>query len=304
MNQIFLILNTYKSAPRLSCLGFCLLSIFLTNHAWSQDLKVIYGKDKRKDAFLLNDKKISQWRESIAMQVEGIRIISRNNDSYFSQMNLTKDFGICSTEKFTDQNSVGLCSGFLIAPKIILTAGHCLKYERYCQDYPWYFGYMHSLSDRKIDSRNLYYCKKILDKKQNGNGLDYAIIELDRVVEHRPFLKFRKTGKIPFFTPLLSLGHPMGLPMKAILGGRVLQNNQRDYFKANLDTFMGSSGSPVINLRTGLVEGILTSGGKDFVYDDNKKCLKTNQCSQWIFNEKKGCDGETVTRMTSIPLNY
>jgi hypothetical protein len=252
---------------------------------------------------LFYDKKISHWRQSIAMQLEGVRIITKDNNSYFSQLNLTKDFGLCSSEKFAEQNSVGLCSGFLIAPNIILTAGHCLKYEKYCQDYPWYFGYMQSTSDNKIDSKNMYYCKKILDKKQNGNGLDYAIIELDREVLNRPTLQLRKKGKIPFFTPLISLGHPMGLPMKAILGGRVLQNNQRDYFKANLDTFIGSSGSPVINIKTGVVEGVLTSGGKDFIYDDKRKCFKTNQCSKWIFDERKGCDGETVTRITSIPLN-
>lgn len=286
------------------CLVFCLLSIFLTDHACAQDPKVTYGKDNRKEAFLSNDKRISQWRDSIAMQLEGIRIITKGNEAYFSQLNLSQDFGICSTEKFAEQNSVGLCSGFLIGPKTLLTAGHCLKYERYCQDYHWYFGYVHSTSDNKIDSKNLYYCKKILDKKQNGNGLDYALIELDRVVENRPILPLRKTGKISLLTPLLSLGHPMGLPMKAILGGRVLQNSQRDYFKANLDTFMGSSGSPVINVKTGLVEGVLTSGGKDFIYDDEKKCLKTNQCSKWIFNEKKGCDGESVTRITRIPLNF
>ncbi len=45
-------------------------------------------------------------------------------------------------------------------------------------------------------------------------------------------------------------------------------NRRREFFVANLDTYGGNSGSPVVDARTYVVEGILVRGEDDFVQND------------------------------------
>jgi hypothetical protein len=65
------------------------------------------------------------------------------------------------------------------------------------------------------------------------------------------------------------------------------------YFQANLDTYTGSSGSPVINLDSLMVEGFLVSGKDDFAEDAAAGCDRSNWCPE------TGCpDWESITRAT------
>ncbi|PTM00916.1 MAG: hypothetical protein DA407_16075, partial [Bacteroidetes bacterium] len=43
--------------------------------------------------------------------------------------------------KFLDQPTVGSCTGFLIAPDIMVTAGHCINSMEDANEYVWVFDY-------------------------------------------------------------------------------------------------------------------------------------------------------------------
>ena len=55
-------------------------------------------------------------------------------------------------------------------------------------------------------------------------------------------------------------GHPFGLPMKITNEGLMRDNTPVSHFVAFLDTYPGNSGSPVVDPRSGLVEGVLVEG--------------------------------------------
>ena len=95
------------------------------------------------------------------------------------------------------------------------------------------------------------------------------------------------------------MGHPSGLPMK-IAGGSKVHALEKHYFVANLDTFTGNSGSPVLNEKTGLVEGILVRGGKDYIFDFDEGCYYVNKCEPTPNKEISGCGGEHISFITEL----
>src|SRR5690606_11935720 len=103
----------------------------------------------------------------------------------------------------------------------------------------------------------------------------------------------RRRFHVGLKAPLIMLGHPLGLPMKAsdnatmtpLDGNRIgLFSSSYDllrriftkqtYYNTNLDSFAGNSGSPVFNANTHVVEGILIGGGDDFEWDQVNQCRR------------------------------
>ena len=122
-----------------------------------------------------------------------------------------------------------------------------------------------------------------------SRGADYAVVELDRPVTGRSPLMFRTSGQISDNAGLVVIGHPSGIPTK-VAGGANVRSQDNGFFVANLDTYGGNSGSAVFNSQSGVVEGILVRGERDFVYQGNCKVSKV--C------ENESCRGEDVTRIT------
>jgi len=206
----------------------------------------------------------------------------------------------CEGERFTEQPNPGMCSGFLIAPDLIMTAGHCVEMPTFCSEYRWVFGFQVDPKTNKagvdIKNEDIYKCKKVVSNALNGAlGLDYAIVQLDRAVSGREPLEIRNNSNIQNGTQLVVIGSPSGLPLKVADGASVRKNTHPNYFSANLDTFQGNSGSAVFNAETGVVEGILVRGENDFVANKVKMCIEANKCADGA------CRGEDVSRLTSIP---
>jgi hypothetical protein len=67
-----------------------------------------------------------------------------------------------------------------------------------------------------------------------------------------------------------------------------LSNSNPLFFRSNLDTFSGNSGAPVINIETGVVEGVLVRGSEDYKFDITYECFRPKVCVN--------CVGEDVTR--------
>ena len=126
--------------------------------------------------------------------------------------------------------------------------------------------------------------------------MDYSVIQLDRKVTDREPLKFRTKGKVPTHAKVMTIGHPGGIATIITPNGRVRSNDNPVYFSTTLDTFGGNPGSPVINEKTGIVEGILVRGEEDYISDQEAGCERLNRCK---FNE---CNGEEVTRITNLKI--
>ena len=149
-------------------------------------------------------------------------------------------------------------------------------------------------------NRSRYTCGETITAVWNKNN-DFGLIKLDRKVKGRSPLKVRTTGKIKDDTSLVVIGNPDGLPTKISAGGTVLVNTDKNRFETSLDTFHGNSGSAVLDLKTGMVEGILVNGNSDYKLSANTRefCAEVNRCPM------RGCSddvqtGEGVTRITEV----
>lgn len=268
--------------------------------------KVIYGNDHRLEVFessalhqkLARSAVTMVPRNNIKPQYNGTVNLEQTSLSSWMQSQSSANF--CSDEKFVDQPNPGMCSGFLIAPDLIITAGHCVEVFDFCNEYEWVFDFkvdQNSLTaGEAISEKDIYSCKKVISNALNMSlGLDYAIVQLDRQVEGREPLEIRTQGKIPDNDGIVVIGNPSGLPLKVAAGANVRNNSHPFYFSANLDTFQGNSGSAVFNATTGVVEGILVRGEEDYVFDNERVCIAANKCKD------DSCRGEDVSRLDSIP---
>lgn len=242
---------------------------------------------------------LRQWLES---QINGGEESEKVKSLFSKDVRKAAQAGItfCEGEPFVDQPNPGMCSGFLIAPDLLVTAGHCAELPTFCSEYKWVFGFDYNPATKQagvdIKEEDIYGCKKIISSAlSSGAGLDYALVQLDREVKNREPLDFRNDQQVETNTPIFVVGSPSGLPLKVADGANVRTNVHPFYFNANLDTFQGNSGSGVFNAKTGVIEGILVRGEEDYVPNQEKMCVESNKCTN------EGCRGESVTRITAIP---
>jgi V8-like Glu-specific endopeptidase len=271
-------------------------------------LKVIYGEDNRLDPANASNQLHIQLSRSTAVQINlksryGNRTgnITLNGDEYIlKNKTLQSGMNACASERFSQQNALGNCSGFLVAPDLLVTAGHCVPSQSQCNDAVWAFDYRNeNISNLTLRKENVYNCVKIINQELNSSTkADYALIQLDRRVTGRRPLKFRTSGKVKTGTDLVVIGHPSGLPTKISAGASVKKNGEDQYFVSDLDTYGGNSGSAVFDAKTGQIEGILVRGVKDYVRSVNG-CYVSNICKNL---GDSGCGGESVSRIMKVNI--
>jgi hypothetical protein len=259
--------------------------------------KVIYGEDDRLDEYQITDSAVLQLGDATAVFVSPANLANNGDGTvtiWSGTYGETND--LCPGEPFHNQPDPGFCTGFLVSPNVMATAGHCITDDAECAGTAIVFGFvmLDAYSPATtVDASEVYYCSRVLAR--DSGTADWALLELDRPVSnHRP-LAIRTSGKITDAEPLLVIGYPAGLPRKYADGAFVRSNSGRATFEANLDVYAGNSGSPVFSRNTLLVEGLLIGGEDDFTYvpppDD---CWVSTQCSD------NGCLGESVTRATEF----
>jgi len=202
---------------------------------------------------------------------------------------------LCKDERFRNQGFLApSCSGFLIGPDILLTAGHCQtnsgeeirgETEMYCKVFDWLFDFQ-VLEDgepqtRDIPMDRLYHCKRIIYAVSDERSpfRDFAIVQLDRPVTGRKPFKVA-TGAVAVGDSVAAIGNPMGLPTKVADRARVTFNNPLAMtFITNIDSYEGNSGSAVFNAKKEIV-GILIGGTPSIglVEDKANKCERLNRC--------------------------
>lgn len=288
-----------KSSKLAICLGLT-LGIF-SLEAYSNN-KVIYGEDNRVLTEMEADASLQDLARSTAAMVPAEKCQTNEDGSVAIKGTALKDTfnKVCPDEKFAQLITAPVCSGFLVGPDLLVTAGHCIKDQSACDKNFWVFDFKNeqakSATEYTASKDQVYKCTSIVSRKLNRvSKNDYALVKLDRVVENREPLKFRTEGQIAEGTELVVIGHPSGLPSIIAAGSKVRKNVSEWYFNANLDTFGGNSGSAVFNMETKEVEGILVRGERDYKMDQEAGCKRVFKC------EDDKCRGEDITRITVIP---
>lgn len=281
-------------------LGALVVSSAIANE---KSTKVVYGEDNRIETHEAS-KAEQKLAHSTAGMINTIKTIKVGDKVMLPPYTIQKDMNLCADEKFADQPSAVVCSGFLVGPDLLVTAGHCIQTQADCQEVSWVFDYKEDAKRQRTDvlvpAKNVYRCKQLIEGKLESTTTfkkDYALVRLDRVVTGRTPLKVRTTGKVKTNTDIVVIGHPSGLPQKVAGGAKVLENSPANYFKTNLDTFGGNSGSAVFDAKTGSVEGILVRGAQDY-QEDATGCRRVHKTTQQITDFSKY--GESVSRITDI----
>lgn len=266
--------------------------------------RVVYGEDNRMDFFEVEEPEWHQMAQSTVALFDRDDLKWNEDEQLFDigAKPYGLSLGLCEDEPFFEQPTSSFCSGFLVESNILLTAGHCMRNQLNCERVRFAFGYNYSdmTSDPlRISEENIYRCQEILlTKNVAPTGADYAVVLLDRSVEgYRP-LSMNLDTSVDEEAHLTVVGYPKGLPGKLAHGGRVRSNDKQLFFVADLDAFGGNSGSAVLNSETGMVEGILVRGEKDFMFDQQKRCRRSYRC-------KEGeCRGEDVVRISEVVKDF
>ncbi len=243
---------------------FLLLSLPLCAAAGS---KTIYGDDSRLDFFEVTNplersammKAVSIFRAT-ALEEEGGGF--RVRGGLFG----SEARRLCPGQRFMEQRGGAYCSGTLIGPDLVLTAGHCMgpkdKPADRCGSARFVFGF--SVENRgdvpfRVPAADVYSCEKVEIYKYDGDG-DFAVVRLDRPVAGRTPASIY-TRELPAVgRRVFTVGGPYGLPLKVLNDATVrLVDERNKFFRTNLDTSGGNSGGGVFSSLTGLLLGVHTA---------------------------------------------
>ena len=256
--------------------------------------RVIYGIDNRKDWFQVTSSRVKKAAASVVALVKSGDLTRQPDGSYaLATSSYQADYQLCGSEPFVNQPLGCFCSGFLVAPNVVATAGHCVKSAQDLAGIRFVFGFrMNDAQTARtmFPADDVYAGASLIGRQLAADGTDWALVRLDRPVAGRAPVPVRTSSKISGTARLFVIGHPCGLPQKYAPGAQVRDNSPAPFFVANLDTYGGNSGSPVFNATNYKVEGILVRGENDFV--TNGTCYVSLVCPT------TGCRGEDVTRST------
>jgi hypothetical protein len=277
-----------------------LVSLTTISSVFAAGNKVIYGNDDRQDLSEVTDATDLKLADSTValFKTRDIMIDPATNTARLATRSYAQEMQLCKSERFYDQKTGAFCSGTLVGPDLILTAGHCITDDYDCGETSFVFGFnIHDhdgLTPESVPSTQVYQCKAIVQRNYDDYGADFTLARIDRAVtDHTPAQVNRKAGLVKGDL-LVMIGHPSGLPTKVAANAQVRDTSPTGYFVASTDSYAGNSGSGVFNQKTGLLEGVLVRGEQDFVRSPTEACYISNVCAE------DGCRGEDVTSASSF----
>lgn len=239
------------------------------------------------------EKKILNNAFSVGLIIEKEYVDRVSEEIYLIELttNLENRYGICPSEPFSNQYSIGIGTAFLIGKDTMMTAAHV--FERPLDQYYIVFGFQLSSLDAKSES--IFHKDDVvqLDKMiydYNVEDYDLAVFKLKNESNRIP-LQMDNTFIEKVNTPVYAIGHPLGIPKKVSLNARIIDNKkENNFFYTSLDAFQGNSGSPVFNFQNNKVIGVLVSGEIDF--EERGGCLESKQCKPPF------CKGEKIVKIS------
>lgn len=233
---------------------------------------IIYGEDDRLDYYEIYEIKIQEQAKACPALMDSSRLIKQEDGSFNIKPYMQADGSIYtygerynfeeSVQNFKDQPMASSCSAFLVAPNIVVTAGHCIhdKPQQELYEKRFVFGYWMNSKDEanlNVPAENVYTIKRVIHSEYSPlSAIDYAVIELDReVTVAKPLTISNKNVESGDY--VYAIGYPNGLPLKYSPNAYVFRVNTES-FVASLDLFKGNSGSAVFNAN-GEVVGVYIS---------------------------------------------
>lgn len=278
-----------------------ILFAFMTSQSLARPIspRAVYGEDSRIEWYQSENPTVQKAALSAVAIVANKNLNVKPSGSVEL---LLREYGpdnnLCHEERFYTQGTLSDCSGVLFGADLVLTAGHCIQNEKQCRAKSFVIGWQ---LDRRgnepleLPPENIFNCSKIVVRKNLKSGVDFALVQLDRPVKNFAPAQMRRDDNVSEARNLFVAGYPMGLPMKIASG--FVRKNRKYFLETNLDTYSGNSGSPVFDLQSGLLEGILIEGEEDFDYIKDRQCQVTRRC------ENHSCQGEDVLKISEI-LNH
>lgn len=288
----------------------------LEKKLWPAIILLLFSVQVSADIFGRDDRK---WPETGSLSEEQSRsvavgvltsLVAENGRGSFDIFADKMSDYVCSNERFSSEPSISYaCTGFLIAPDLLVTAGHCVtnheevfySQEGYCPVYAWVFDYVQTsnmdAATENIDPSNVFRCKQIIYAVADEEDplRDFAVIQLDRPTKRKPLALSFSSSQIGDRVSML--GFPMGMPMKHTDNATIV-SVQKQVYTTNLDAFQGNSGSPVFN-ESNEVIGVLVSGSpsEGTFYDSSSKCKRYNYCDDKGHN----CKSSHTPKLDTFP---
>ncbi len=256
--------------------------------------RIIYGQDDRTNVAQHADARAALWANSVGMLGAADTLCPGDTSDPTCEpilqpaqtLVLTGEGTdpapgpLCADQRFSSEARPATqpCAAFYVGNNRFVTAAHCLEAAD-CGDpvegKGVLFGFETDVLGNTPTSMrrqgNFYTCDRILVRDLqvfDPGRIDYAVFEVTPPVTGHRALPLRRTGIISAgppaeatpATPLGIIGHGLGFPLKASFNGQARNNVNTNFFYHTIDGFPGDSGSPVINLEEGIVEGIHVAG--------------------------------------------
>lgn len=226
--------------------------------------------------------------DSVCAFIENDRIDDNGDGTYtISGGTLADDQNpLCDGERFADQPTASNCTATLIAPDILVTAGHCLDENGVRTNLDTFYCVFDYAVRQPGENPSEFTTDQVFRGAEvlglanvEGTADDWAVVRLDRAVPGRTPVPVRSTGSVMVGQSVVAIGFGAGLPMK-FSGNATVQAIEQFGFTADFDIIGGNSGGPIVDAATGVIEGVLSSDldVEDFFQDGG--CFRATVCPQ------------------------